>query len=114
MAGYEFKEGSNVCYSNSNNINYSSREINQVSVQANPYRPLINYDPLLQKFTYSFCYSSFGKNLQQYGPSDIRIVLRKNRISIGCSDITIEAARKIIAEYEKKFGEQPEEYVLQP
>ncbi len=41
-----------------------------------------------------------------------RVVLRPDRISIGCSDVSIEAAKRLLALYESRFG-CPDEYVVQ-
>lgn len=43
-----------------------------------------------------------------------RVVLRKDLVSIGCSDITPEAIRYLLDEYERAFPETAEEVVLQP
>lgn len=42
-----------------------------------------------------------------------RVVLRKGMISVGCSDVTPEAARFLLDEYEKSFPEPITEIVLQ-
>jgi hypothetical protein len=41
-----------------------------------------------------------------------RVVLRRNLVSIGCSDVTPEALRQLLKEYERVFGAE-DDYVLQ-
>lgn len=44
----------------------------------------------------------------------IRIVLSKNKICIGCTDITPEAAKFIVSKWSEKYGNQlPEEVIIQ-
>jgi len=42
-----------------------------------------------------------------------RVVLQKDKISVGCTDITVAAMRHLLAEHDKKFAVKPELYVLQ-
>lgn len=44
----------------------------------------------------------------------VRVVLRRDTISFACSDVTVEAVRQLLAEYDRKFSSEPSEYVLQP
>lgn len=37
-----------------------------------------------------------------------RVVVRRNLISIGCTDITPEAARHVLAQWDKHYGNKPE------
>lgn len=36
-----------------------------------------------------------------------RVVLKKDKISVGCTDITPEALRWVLSAYEKAFSESP-------
>jgi hypothetical protein len=51
-----------------------------------------------------------GKTVTHNG-TQTRVVLRKTKISVGCSDITPEALEYVLAEYKKAFGDG--EVVLQ-
>lgn len=42
-----------------------------------------------------------------------RVVMRKGVISVNCTDITIEAARNLVAEYSQLFPEQDRQIVVQ-
>ena len=37
-----------------------------------------------------------------------RIVMKRSLISVGCTDITPEAAKRILDEYNKRFGQENE------
>lgn len=60
-------------------------------------RPVIAYD---------------GKEVLHCG-MPCRVVMRKGIVSVGCSDVTIEALRYLLSEYDKHFPEL-KEIVLQP
>jgi hypothetical protein len=51
-----------------------------------------------------------GKTVTHNG-TQTRVVLRKKKISVGCSDITPEALEYVLNEYKKAFGDG--EVVLQ-
>lgn len=43
-----------------------------------------------------------------------RVVLRKEKISVGCRDVSVEALKFLLSEWEKKFGADGlREYVIQ-
>ena len=43
----------------------------------------------------------------------VRVVLTPTKIKVGCTDVTIEALKYLILEWEKKFNPTAEEIVLQ-
>lgn len=43
----------------------------------------------------------------------VRIVLRKNKISIDCHDVTPEVLRYLLARHDEKFSKEETEIVLQ-
>ena len=53
-------------------------------------RPAIALDPITQLVTHN------GKRC--------RLVFRADKISVGCTDVTPEALRKILGEYDRLFG----------
>jgi hypothetical protein len=42
-----------------------------------------------------------------------RVVMTREKISVGCSDVTIEAAKELLKLHEEKFAELPERIVIQ-
>jgi hypothetical protein len=45
--------------------------------------------------------------------STVRLAMSRKRIRIGCTEITIEAAQKIMAEHRARFGDAETEIVIQ-
>lgn len=45
----------------------------------------------------------------------VRVVVRRGSISIGCTDVSIEAARALLQEYDERFSVRSEEigFVIQ-
>lgn len=55
-----------------------------------------------------------GKLTIQHNGNPCRVVLRPNSITIGCSEITMEAVEHILKKHREIFGNTPKEYILQP
>lgn len=54
----------------------------------------------------------FNDGVITHNEQPCRVVMRRDLISIGCSDVTIEAMRELVKQYEDKFGDD-REFVIQ-
>lgn len=53
-------------------------------------------------------------NIILHDGKDCRVVMTRKTISVGCTDISIEAARELMRIYDEKFPSVPESFVVQP
>lgn len=74
---------------------YQQTTENTVSQPQRPLIRLTSYDRLLLK------------------DLEVRVVLQRDKISIGCTDITVEAAEYILKKHKEKYQSHPDEVLLQ-
>lgn len=83
--------------------------MNQAAVeQRAKLRPLIDH---VNGYYFHILDRSYPSSLKNTTPT---IKMTRDIISIGCTDITPNAARLLIQAYDRHFNEQKEEIVIQP